>query len=59
MRAEVVLLTRNIKIMGGDHIMQDIHKMVSEEVTVNGQTKIVEKEVLVETRRENTVDWGA
>ena len=45
--------------MGGDHIMQDIHKMVSEEVTVNGETKIVEKEVLVETRRENTIDWGA
>ena len=58
-RAEVVILSRNIKIMGGDHVMQDIWRNVTEEQVVDGKTITVDKEVIVETRRQDTTNWGA
>ena len=45
--------------MGGDHVMQDIWRNVTEEQVVDGKTITVDKEVIVETRRQDTTNWGA
>jgi hypothetical protein len=58
MRGEVVILSRNIRVIGGDHMINKLYKTVKEEKVVDGKKTTVEKEVLFETRRVDTTDWG-
>jgi len=59
MRGEVVVLSRNIRIIGGDHVINRKYKTVTEEKIVNGKKTTVEKEVLFEEMRVDTTEWGA